>query len=99
MAPAITRPTKSIALNTWAHIELHVIAGTGNGTATVEIRLDGALVYQATNATLPPVRTSRSATRRRTSPWTLFVDNVTVSGPGGAPPAPDTTINSGPRGR
>ncbi len=90
--------TKNIALNTWAHLELHVIAGSGSGTATVEIRLDGVLVYQVTNATLGPVRTIQLGNETKKQPMDLFVDNVSVDGPGGTPPAPDTTITSGPSG-
>ncbi len=88
----------SLALNTWGHFELHAIAGNGSGIATLELRLDGALIYQVTNATLPPVRIAQIGNDSKNQPMDLHVDNVAISGPGGAPTAPDTTITSGPIG-
>ena len=88
----------SISLNTWAHVELHVIAGNGSGIATVELRLDGALIYAVTNATLPPVRTVQIGNETKNQPMDLFVDNIVMTGPGAASPAPDTSITAGPTG-
>ena len=90
--------TASSSMNTWAHIELHVITSPSSGSATVEVTLNGTRVYRATNATLPAVRTFQIGNETHKQPMNLFVDNVTVTGPGGAPTAPDTTITSGPSG-
>jgi Bacterial Ig-like domain/Bacterial Ig domain len=88
--------SSSLALATWGHIDVHIVSGTG--TATVEVKLDGTLVYSSTNRTLTAVRTLQIGNDTKKQLLTAFVDNVAVSGPGGGPAAPDTTITSGPSG-
>ncbi len=88
---------KVITLNTWAHLELHVVAGSTSGTATVEVWLDDTYIYHATDATLPPVSAVQIGNETHKQPMDLFVDNVLVEGPGGAT-APDTSITNGPSG-
>ncbi len=90
--------TKSLALNTWGNLELHVIASSTSGAATVEFRLNGTLIYQSTGTTLPAIRTLQLGNETKNQPMDLYADNIAVSGPGGAPAAPDTTITSGPSG-
>jgi len=70
----------SMALNSWAHFELHAIAGNGSGIATLELRMNGALIYQVSNATLPPVRFAQIGNETSNQPMDLYVDNVAISG-------------------
>jgi Bacterial Ig-like domain/Bacterial Ig domain len=85
-----------VPLNTWANLDLHVIAGSGN--ATVEVRLNGTLVYQRTTATLAALRTIQIGNNSSKQPMTLYVDNILASAPGVGPTPPDTTITAGPTG-
>jgi hypothetical protein len=85
-----------VPLSTWVNLDLHVIAGSGN--ATVEVRLNGTLVYQATTGTLAALRTIQIGNNSSKQPMTLYVDNVLATAPGVGPTPPDTTITSGPSG-
>ena len=68
-------------MNTWVHVQLHVVAGNGSGIATVDLSLDGTVIYQTTSATLPPVRTVQIGNETSKQPMDLYVDNVVITGP------------------
>jgi len=87
---------KAMALATWTHVDVHLIAGSGN--ATVEVRLDGTLVYSSASRTLTTMRTMQLGNETKKQFMNLFADNVSVTGPGGGSTAPDTTITGGPSG-
>jgi len=70
-----------VSLNTWAHVSLHVIAGNGSGIATVDLTLDGSVIYQTTTATLPPVRTVQIGNETARQPMDLYVDSVVITSP------------------
>jgi hypothetical protein len=71
--------TGLLPLGTWGHLDLHVIAGTG--TATVEVRLNGALIYSSTVGTVPAVRTLQIGNETSAQPLGLYVDNVAATIP------------------
>jgi len=70
----------TLPLNTWAHLELHVIAA-GSGASTVEVRVNGALVYQTTTASLTTAgaQTLQIGCSTASQPFTLFADNITIA--------------------
>ena len=72
--------TGLLPLNTWGRVETHVIV---NGAAsTIEIRLNGALVYAATNANLGTagIRTIQLGNDTSKQTFSLVADDVAVSG-------------------
>ena len=87
---------KSLALATWTHVDVHLIAGSGSGT--VEVRLDAALVYSSSSRSVTAARTLQLGNETKKQAMNLFADNISVTGPGGGPVAPDTTITGGPSG-
>jgi hypothetical protein len=69
-----------LPLNTWGRVETHVIV---NGTAsTIEIRLNGTVVYSATNASLGTagIRTIQLGNDTSKQTFSLVADDVAVSG-------------------
>jgi len=84
-----------MALNTWVHIDLHVIAGSGN--ATVQVSVNGTLVSSSTTRILTATRTLQLGNDTKKQVMTLYTDNISVTGPV-AVQAPDTTITGGPSG-
>jgi hypothetical protein len=71
--------TGLLPLGTWGHFDLKVIAGTGS--ATVEVRLNGTLIYSTTTATVPALRTVQIGNDTAAQPMGTYVDNVTVTTP------------------
>jgi hypothetical protein len=68
-----------LALNTWAHVEIHVITA-GTGTSTVEVRVNGAAIYQTTTASLgtagiPAIQIGNETAKQA---FTLVADNITI---------------------
>jgi hypothetical protein len=74
--------TGRLPLNTWGNLELHVIVA--GATSTVEVRLDGALVYQSTSANLGTagVATIQIGNDTARQTFTLVADNIVASAPG-----------------
>jgi hypothetical protein len=74
--------TGRLPLNTWGELELHVIAA-GTGASTVEVRLDGALVYQTSSANLPAggILTIQIGNDTARQTFALVADNITVRVP------------------
>jgi hypothetical protein len=90
--------TGTLPLNSWAKLELHVIAG-GSGTSTIEARLNGALIYATQTASLPSggVATLQIGNNTASQAFTLVADDLSVStGAGLGDSPPDTSIDSGP---
>jgi Bacterial Ig-like domain/Bacterial Ig domain len=84
-----------LPLNTWVHVDLHLIAGSGN--ATVQVTVNGTLVSSSTSRTLTATRTLQLGNETKKQTMTLYADNISVTGPITVQ-APDTTITSGPSG-
>ena len=84
--------TGSLPLDTWGKIELHVI--TNGATSTVEVRLNGTLIYQTTSASLGTagVSTVQIGNDAGAQAFELLADTIDVHTP------PETTIDSGPSG-
>jgi hypothetical protein len=83
-----------LALHTWATIGLHVII---NGTtSTIEVSLNGQLIYQATNASLGTagVSTVQIGNDTAAQPFTIVVDTINVQN--GASTAPSPPVNMAP---
>ena len=85
--------TGSLPLDTWGKIELHVITN-GAGGSTVEVRLNGTLIYQTTSASLGTagVSTVQIGNDAGAQAFELLADTIDVHTP------PETTIDSGPSG-
>jgi len=76
--------TGTLALNTWGHLELHVIT-SGASTSTVEVLLNGTQVYRSTTASLGTsgVLTVQIGNETKAQAFTLAADNITVWVPAG----------------
>ena len=85
--------TGKLALNTWATLSLHVIV---NGTAsTVEVRLNGNVIYQVTNASLGSagVSTVQIGNDTAAQQFDMVVDTINVAN--SASTAPSPPVNTG----
>ena len=92
----------TLALNTWANVQLHVIiAGTAS---TVEVRLNGTLVYSTTSANLGTTATASLQLGNETTAqkFTLAADNITAQTSNSGPPvntAPPAILGSAQQGQ
>jgi hypothetical protein len=91
-----------LALNTWANLQLHVtIAGAAS---TVEVRLNGSLVYSTTSAQLGTTAAASVQLGNETAAqqYTLVADNIGVQTSNTGPPvntAPPTISGSAQQGQ
>jgi hypothetical protein len=86
--------TGRLALGTWGNLSLHTIV---NGTAsTVEVRLNGTLVYQSTSASLGTagVSTVQLGNDTAAQAGTVVADTITLQNPGSTTPSPP--VNTSP---
>ena len=83
--------TGSLPLDTWGTISMHVI--TNGATSTVEVRLNGTLIYQTQSASLGTagVSTVQIGNDTAAQAFTLVADTIDVQG---AAPAPTPPVNS-----
>ncbi len=83
--------TGSLPLDTWGTIELHVI--TNGPSSTVEVRLNGSLIYQTTSASLAAsgLQTVQIGNDTGAQPFTLVADTIDVEY--GASPTPSPPVN------
>src|SRR5207249_1235778 len=72
--------TASLALNTWAQLQVHVIA-TGAATGTVDVLVNGATVYHSTTATFPAGGFSsvQIGNNSASQAFAIVADNISVS--------------------
>jgi Concanavalin A-like lectin/glucanases superfamily len=92
-AGAYNPSSVSLGLNTWAQVELHVIA-TGTATGTVDVAVNGTTVYHSAAATLPAAGISSVQIGNNTASQTFAVvaDNISVtSGAAGTATPPSNT--------
>jgi hypothetical protein len=68
-----------LPLGTWGHFDLRIVAGTGN--ATVEVRLNGTVIYTTAVGTVPAVRTLQIGNETSAQPLAVYVDNVAATTP------------------
>src|SRR6266576_3979059 len=75
-----------LALNTWANLQLHVIIA--GATSTVEVRLNGSLVYSTASANLGTTAAAILQIGNETAAqtFTLVADNIAVQNPTASPP-------------
>ena len=71
--------TGLLPLGTWGHFDLHVVAGAG--TATLEVRLNGSLIYSTAIGTVPAIRTLQIGNETGAQPMAIFVDNIGATTP------------------
>jgi hypothetical protein len=69
--------TGRLPLGTWANLELHIIVA-GTGASTVEVRLNGALIYQTSSASLGAegVATLQIGNDTTKQTFTVVADNI-----------------------
>jgi hypothetical protein len=68
-----------LPVGTWARMELHVVAA-GTGTSTIEVRMDGVLVLQVTNASLAAgTRSIQLGNDTAKQAFALVADNILVT--------------------
>ncbi|HEY7074329.1 MAG TPA: LamG-like jellyroll fold domain-containing protein [Solirubrobacteraceae bacterium] len=80
--------TGKLALGAWGNVSLHVI--TAGASSTVEVRLNGALVYSSTTASLGTagVSTIQIGNDTAAQAFNLVADNISVDGSDTAPSSP-----------
>jgi hypothetical protein len=71
--------TGLVPLNTWVNLSVKIVSGSGN--ATVEVRLDGNLVWQDSTATIPAMRTLQIGNDTAAQPLGLYIDNFSATTP------------------
>jgi hypothetical protein len=86
--------TGTLALSTWASISLHVI--TAGTSSTVEVRLNGALIYQTTAASLGSAGTATVQIGNDTAAQAFAIVADTISLYSGAPSSPSPPVNGSP---
>jgi concanavalin A-like lectin/glucanase superfamily protein len=84
----------SLPLNTWGTIALHVI--TGGTSSTVEVRLNGTLIYQTTGANLGTagVSTIQLGNDTAAQAGSVVADTIAVQSGGASTPSPP--VNTSP---
>jgi predicted phage tail protein len=72
--------TGTLPLNTWGHFELYVIAA-GTGVSTVEVRLNGGVIYSTAIATLTTagIKTVQFGNETKNQPFSLLADEVRIT--------------------
>lgn len=72
--------TASLALNTWAQVQVHVVA-TGSATGTVDVLVNGATVYHSATATFPAAGFSsvQLGNNSTAQPFAVVADNISVT--------------------
>ena len=80
-----------LALNTWGTLQLHVVSA--GAASTVEVSLNGTLVYQTTSANLGSggILTVQIGNETSAQAFTLVADNIAVQGTGTTSQAPANT--------
>ena len=83
--------TGSLPLDTWGTISMHVI--TNGANSTVEVRLNGTLIYQTTSASLGTagVSTVQIGNDTAAQAFTIVADTIDVQA---AAPAPSPPVNT-----
>jgi hypothetical protein len=86
--------TGSLAMNTWATVEMHVT--TSGTTSTVEVRLNGTLIYRTTSASLGTagVSTVQIGNDTAAQAFNLVADTINVQY--GTSPTPSPPVNTVP---
>jgi hypothetical protein len=71
--------TASLALNSWAQLQIHVVA-TGAATGTVDVAINGASAYHSTTATLPATGFSavQIGNDSASEVYAIVADNISV---------------------
>ena len=72
--------TGTLPLNSWGHFELHVITA-GTGVSTVEIRLNGTLIFSTTTAGLATtgIKTVQFGNETKAQAFSLLADEVRIA--------------------
>jgi hypothetical protein len=94
--------TGTLTLGRWVRAEVRAVTA-GAAASTLEVRLDGTLIYQTSTASLGTAgaATLQIGNDTQNQAFVLYVDNITATEPSTAPPdttPPDTTITEGPTG-
>src|SRR5438105_12357076 len=86
--------TASVALNTWAQLQVHVIA-TGSATGTFDVLVNGATVYQSTTATIPAtgITAIQIGNNSPSHAFSIVADNISVSTVSGGDATPPVNIS------
>jgi hypothetical protein len=84
-----------LPLDTWAHFDLHVITA-GDSASTIEVRMNGALVFTTTTASINPggIAKIQIGAEQLGQAIDLVADDISVI----RGTQPDTVIDSGPTG-
>jgi hypothetical protein len=76
--------TATLALGQWGHAKVRAVTA-GTGTSTVEVWLDGALVYQTSSASLGSagIAAIQVGNETRNQAFVLYTDNIAILDPDG----------------
>lgn len=80
-----------VPLDTWSNVALHVV--TSGASSTVEVRLDGTLIYQTTSASLGTagISTVQIGNDTAAQAFTVVADTIDVDGGSPTPSPPANT--------
>jgi acid phosphatase len=70
--------TGTLPLNTWGQISLHVVSAAP-GASTIEVKLNGTLIYRTTTATIGPSSQVQIGNETARQAGSAIADNVTVA--------------------
>jgi ribosomal protein L14 len=86
----LSNPVATLALNTWANLQVHVVVS--GATSTVEVRLNGTLIYQTTSANLGTSGVSAVQIGNDTTgqAFTIVADTINVQNGGSLSPPSNT---------
>ena len=88
-----------LPMDAWRNLRLRVVV-VSDGLSTVEVKLDGATIYQTNSASLGTqgVRTLQLGNEVKAQRFDIAIDDVVATNPSTDTDPPETTIDSGPSG-
>ena len=88
-----------LPMDVWRNLRLRVVV-VSDGLSTVEVKLDGATIYQTNNASIGTqgVRTLQLGNEVKAQRFDIAIDDVVATNPTTDSDPPETTIDSGPSG-
>jgi phosphatidylinositol-3-phosphatase len=85
--------TGALPLNTWGQITLHVVAA-GAGASTIEVKLNGTLIYRTTTATISAPSTVQIGNETARQAGSAVADNIAVVDTAAPPQTTSTAVPS-----
>ncbi len=85
------RTTGKAPLNTWVQVDLRV-TGAGTASGTIELRVNGQVVYQVTSGSLVPAKTVQIGNDIKAQPFAVVADDISATAGSEPPPPPGDPV-------